>query len=90
MRLITWNCFRGDALTRAGDVADLGPDVVVLQECARPVAALDPDALAWFGDNPRHGAAVVARAPYRLRPAPRCADAGGSVFPVRVERPHAR
>lgn len=86
MRLVTWNCFRGDALARAGDVADLGADVLVLQECSRPAAA-DSGALVWFGANPRHGAAVLARTPYRIRLGPASPEAGGSAFPVEVTGP---
>lgn len=58
MRLVTWNCYRSDVLSRVGDLTDLDADVVVLQECARP-ASVDAGAVAWFGANLRHGAATV-------------------------------
>jgi len=32
MRIATWNCLSGDALTRAAELDVLSPDVVVLQE----------------------------------------------------------
>ncbi|HEX8393380.1 MAG TPA: endonuclease/exonuclease/phosphatase family protein [Longimicrobium sp.] len=86
MRIITWNCFRGDARVRAADLDDLAPDVVVLQECSRP-AAVDADTFAWSGDNPRHGMAVLTRAPYGVRPPRVPAAATESVFAVQVEGP---
>jgi hypothetical protein len=86
MRLITWNCFRGDALARAADLDDLAPDVVVLQECSRPAAA-DAETFAWSGDNPRHGMAVVTRAPYVLRAPAVPAAATDSMFAVQVDGP---
>jgi endonuclease/exonuclease/phosphatase family metal-dependent hydrolase len=61
---------------------------VILQECARPDSRAD-DTIAWCGENPRHGTAVVARPPYRVVAVEPTPTAGDSVFPVRVEGPHA-
>ncbi len=86
MRLVTWNCFRGDALTRAAAVADLAPDLLVLQECARPAAA-DPSRVQFFGDNPKHGLAIVTGPDYRLRPVGSPASPTHSVGAAWMEGP---
>lgn len=86
MRLVTWNCFRGDALIRAAAVADLAPDLLILQECARPTAA-DPSRVQCFGDNPKHGLAIVATSPFRLIPLVSPAPSPRSVGAAWVEGP---
>lgn len=88
MRLITWNCFRGDALTRAADLDDLAPDIVVLQECSRPASA-ESERFAWSGQNPRHGMAVIANGAYTLRPPAIDIDPTSSVFATQVVGPRA-
>jgi endonuclease/exonuclease/phosphatase family metal-dependent hydrolase len=88
MRLVTWNCFRGDLRTRAADVADLRPDLLVLQECARPTSsALEP--AAWFGTNPGHGFGVVAREGIHLQALPQHESLDHSVFPLGVSGEHS-
>jgi endonuclease/exonuclease/phosphatase family metal-dependent hydrolase len=84
MRLVTWNCFRGECLARAGEVSDIAPDVLVLQECARPEGA-DPTRVQWFGENPRHGMGILAGPRHRLVAAPVAPSITHSVFPVFVE-----
>jgi hypothetical protein len=87
MRLVTWNCFRGECLARAADLSDLGADLLVLQECARPTAS-SPGQAAWFGSNPRHGLGVVAANGYRVRALDVATGVADSVYPVRVEGAH--
>lgn len=70
---------------RAADVADLTPDLLVLQECGRPAA--ETARVRWFGANSRHGLALVAGHGYALEavtPAPALAD---SVFPAWLDCP---
>ena len=57
-RLVTWNCCRGPYLKNVALLEVLAPDIVVLQECAKPVA--ETDQCLWFGDNPRQGIAILA------------------------------
>ncbi|HEV7401896.1 MAG TPA: endonuclease/exonuclease/phosphatase family protein [Chthoniobacteraceae bacterium] len=83
MRLVTWNCFRGECLARAAQVADLAPDLLLLQECARP--ASNTERVRWFGDNPRHGMAFVASDGFELTPVAPAAGSNDSVVPIRVE-----
>lgn len=64
MRLATWNCSRGsgDAAVRAAEVADLAPDITVLQECAVPGTAARH--VVWLGGKVDHGVAVVVLSPF--------------------------
>jgi endonuclease/exonuclease/phosphatase family metal-dependent hydrolase len=86
MRIVTWNCNFGAASKRAGELAALGPDVVVLQECAR-TPEVEGSACAWFGDRPAKGVAVFAYNGFSLEPVPAQAAIGHSVFPVLVLGP---
>jgi hypothetical protein len=62
----------------------VGPDVVVLQECARP-SPPNPS-VAWFGANPRQGVAIIGRAPFRVLPEP-VREGTSSMFAGRVLGP---
>lgn len=84
MRLITWNCYRGECRARAADLSDLAPDLLVLQECAAPASGED-EQLLWFGPNPRHGAAIIASADCRLHRVPVHPGGGDSVYPAILE-----
>ena len=88
MRIVTWNCFRGDCLTRADELLPLEPDVIVLQECSRPESPNDSQCI-WFGDNPTQGVGIVARNGYSLERGPIKAEVTHSVFPVVVQGPIA-
>ena len=59
MKLITWNCCRGAYAARIAAALDLGADVAILQECARPDTLLGRNNCAWFGSNTRQGVAIV-------------------------------
>jgi exonuclease III len=59
MRLVTWNCYRGECLKRAGEVDSLRPDVIILQECGKP--AVQNRKSVWFGDSDSQGVGIVAR-----------------------------
>lgn len=85
MRIVTWNCCRGDFEVKAGLLNALNADVVVFQECAKPLTE-SQDTL-WFGDNPKNGLAVRARPPYHLKALPAQADAPKYVIPVAVTGP---
>ena len=86
MRIVTWNCFRGDCLARAEELLPLEPDVIVLQECARPERRDDAQCV-WFGENPRQGVGIVARNGYALERGPLNGDVTHTVFPVVVKGP---
>jgi exonuclease III len=87
VRIATWNCYRGSCLERAADLAPLGPDIAVLQECARPEIARANGRWAWFGANPAHGVGIVARRPFRVTPGPVNVDLDHSAFPAIVTGP---
>lgn len=85
MRLATWNCCRGPYDKKAGLLDELGADISVIQECARP--PVESEQLLWFGDNPRQGLAVAARGDYRLRRVRRARSVPKYVIPVEVTGP---
>lgn len=82
MRFLTWNCCRGRLSVKGPLVQALSPDLMVIQECARPQAE-DMDWL-WFGDNPRQGIGVWASPKYRTRPIPRRSDVPPYTVPIEV------
>jgi len=85
MRLATWNCCRGSFSKKVSLLGDMGLDVAVVQECAKPTA--ESDQCLWFGDNERQGIAVVAAGAYRVRKLPTAVDVPRFVFPVEVSGP---
>ena len=87
MRIATWNCYRGPCLERASDLASLGPDIAVLQECSRPEIAPTKGRFAWFGVNPAHGVGIVARPPFKVTPGPVNVALDHSAYPAIVTGP---
>jgi hypothetical protein len=85
VRLLTWNCCRGRLAVKGPPVQALSPDLVVLQECARPQAG--ETGWLWFGDNPRQGIGVWAAPGYRLRPLPPRPGVPRYTVPLKVTRP---
>lgn len=66
MRIVTWNCFRGDIRDRLARLETLKPDFVALQECRKPKDGTLT--VMWRGGNPMQGVALVAcREPHALR-----------------------
>jgi endonuclease/exonuclease/phosphatase family metal-dependent hydrolase len=59
------------------------PDVVALQECARP-AALALGQYAWHGDNPRQGLLALGLGGFQVAPLKRKRTTAKFYFPVRV------
>jgi exodeoxyribonuclease III len=70
VRLVTWNCCRGDHRVKLGALARLSPDVAIVQECARPDGLREDGRRAWFGDNPKLGVAVIASNDFRVEALP--------------------
>lgn len=87
MRIVTWNCFRGDCLERAAELKSLAPDVSVLQECAQPGSSDASRSVAWFGDSPRQGVGVVASAPFIVSPGAANPAFKHTAFPAIVRGP---
>lgn len=85
MRLITWNCYRGEARARASLLDHLQPDLIVLQECGKPT--VEDQQCLWFGVNSIQGVGILTRGDWRLRPAPVQWPPTHSVFPVVVDGP---
>ena len=87
MRIATWNCYRGECLKRAAELEPLGPDIAVIQECARPKGRPRGRRFVWFGTNPAHGVGVVGRAPFRVEPGPIDSAFDHTAFPAIVSGP---
>ena len=85
MRIVTWNCCRGAFYKKVPVLNTLSPDIAIIQECGQP-SAIDNQCL-WFGDNPKQGIAVVAKAPYQVRAMPLLIDVPKYAMPVQVVGP---
>lgn len=83
MRIVSWNCFRGECRERAAQLDSLRPDVVFLQECGEPAAPQD-DTCRWFGNVPIQGVGVVTSSGWRVEAAPRSPEVPDSVYPVQL------
>jgi hypothetical protein len=57
LRIATWNMCRGNYLKKRAALAELAPDVAIIQE-ANGIAGLLPGDL-WHGPNPRTGISVL-------------------------------
>jgi endonuclease/exonuclease/phosphatase family metal-dependent hydrolase len=68
-------------------LAPLDPDIAVIQECAQPGRPIDGQTVAWFGDNPAHGVAVVASPPFMVSHGPANPALDHTAFPVVVTGP---
>jgi exodeoxyribonuclease III len=97
MRIVTWNANSSPgtrlpaSLQRAFErkrdrVLELQPDIVVLQELARPADPVSPHHV-WQGRFESRGVAVVATSDYVLELIGSL-DYSQSVFPIRVRGPH--
>jgi Endonuclease/Exonuclease/phosphatase family len=65
MRIVTWNCCRGRPEIKLPRLAAARPDILAVQEAARPSAAFEGSHL-WHGDNPHQGVMVHAPGSVRL------------------------
>jgi exodeoxyribonuclease-3 len=85
MHIVSWNCHHGEARSACARLERLlpfVPDIIVLQECAKP-AVQGSDCL-WFGENPLKGVGILVREGWtveKLAQHPGCPD---SVYPVKV------
>ncbi|MDB4951324.1 MAG: hypothetical protein JWM27_3973 [Gemmatimonadetes bacterium] len=86
MRLVTWNCCHGKVAAKSPPVLALAPDVLVMQECARPGDA--DGRWVWAGENPNHGIGVWARPEYRMEALPPLPGVPRYAIPVQVSGPH--
>ena len=86
MRIVTWNCFRGNPSDRFAELRTLAPDICALQECSQPSAS-DALTIPWFGDNPRQGISVIAANGYRVEPGPVDESIQDTGFPVIINTP---
>ena len=85
MRLTTWNCCAGPLSKKLPALASLRADIAVVPES--PFLASVPGRAYWFGENPRRGLAVLARAPYRVEPVRPPAPLPRYVVPLQVVGP---
>lgn len=87
MRLVTWNARKGKFATKVPLLATLDFDIAVIPEIAAP--AEETPQILWFGDNPKQGMAVVAKAPYSLQRMPELPGVPRYVIPIAVGGPRA-
>ena len=85
MRIVTWNCCRGQYAKKAPILEIFAPDISVVQEIAKPPT--ESDQCLWFGDNPRQGIAITASNDYRLKRLPTARNVPKYIFPVRITGP---
>lgn len=85
MRLVTWNCCRGQYAQKAPLLEMLAPDVSVIQECARPTQ--ESEKCVWFGENPRQGIAITTANGYRIERLQIKRNIPKFVFPVQITGP---
>ena len=85
MRLVTWNAGRGKFSKKVPLLADMGADIAVIPEIAKP--ELINEHCLWFGTNTNQGVAITASPSYTLTPLPEKAGAPKYVIPIRVDGP---
>ncbi|HET6762158.1 MAG TPA: endonuclease/exonuclease/phosphatase family protein [Longimicrobiaceae bacterium] len=85
MRLVTWNCCKGRYEKKAPRAMALAPDVMVVQECARPRE--DAEGCGWTGENPNQGMAVVTSGGFSAVALPPLEDVPAYHLPYQVRGP---
>ena len=85
VRIVVWNCFRGDPSKRLEELSTLQPDVVVLPESRAPEE--ESDRLVWSGRAGEIGTAVLTTGSYRVVRAPLVPDASPSAAPFHIRGP---
>lgn len=85
MRIVVWNCFRGDPSKRLEELSAIRPDVVVLPESRAPEK--ESDRLVWSGRAGELGTAVLTTVSYRVVRAPLVPDASPSATPFQIRGP---
>ena len=85
MRLVTWNCSKGSYEKKVPRLDSLNWDISVIQECPRPLT--ESDRCLWFGDTPKQGVTLLARAPFTLRRLTVLEDVPKFVVPIEVLGP---
>ena len=83
MKLVTWNCCRGDYLKKREMLVQLSPDIAVIQEARRTQTWPLED--HWFGPNPNNGLSLLTPKGPPAAPLPISNDAPWSIVPFRIE-----
>ena len=83
MQLTTWNCCRGKPEIKLPPLLMIDPDIVAIQETAKPAGALGRTQ-AWYGDNPHQGLLAATYHDFRLEPVSRRRTIAKFFFPLRV------
>lgn len=86
MRIVSWNCYRGECRERAQELDALNPDLIILQECGQPDSPQD-ERCRWFGNRPIQGVGVLGRGEWTIEPCAISADVPDSAYPVRAVGP---
>lgn len=93
LRILTWNC-QGAFRKKYPRVAELAPDVAVIQECEHPdriswKQGNPPRAMLWFGESPTRGLGVLSWGELELRTAEVYDRSIRHCVPVEVCAPYA-
>ena len=83
MQITTWNCCRGKPEVKLPHLLKNNPDIVALQESARPSGLLG-ETQAWYGDNPHQGLLALTYNGFRLESIRRRRINAKFFFPMRV------
>jgi exodeoxyribonuclease III len=72
IRLMTWNC-QGAFRKKYPLVAELAPDIAVIQECEHPdripwKQGRPPSSVLWFGDKPTKGLGIFSWTNFAIEP----------------------
>jgi exodeoxyribonuclease-3 len=86
LRLATWNCRRGKVAVKLPHLLNLNPDVIAIQECARP-PILQKGVETWYGDNPNQGIFVAVNNGLRLKPVRPKETPAKFFLPLRIDGP---
>lgn len=85
MRLVTWNCCRGSYDVNVPLLNQFNPDIVVVQECAKP--AEETGQCIWVGDNLKQGVLIQSFGNYTITRLPTLLDVPKFVVPIQVSGP---
>lgn len=83
MRITTWNCCRGKPEVKLPHLLKNNPDIVALQESAKPSGLLG-ESQAWHGDNPHQGLLALAYNGFNLESVKRRRIIAKFFFPIHV------
>lgn len=82
IRLVTWNCCRGDYLKKRDAISELAPDLAIVQEAKKGNLAEFPD--LWHGPALNNGLAVITGPGVDAKIAPLDESVLWSIIPLKI------